>query len=64
MRSLTQVERQWTFTQSALQNTPSRDDGITLEDELKRRKTAVVYMRSLALRAEMYAYLCSSLFQD
>ncbi|WWD21321.1 hypothetical protein CI109_105805 [Kwoniella shandongensis] len=51
MRPLRSVEKQWLFTPSALQNTPSLDDGIVLSDELQRRKTAIEYMRSLALRS-------------
>ncbi|KAK8844024.1 hypothetical protein IAR55_006817 [Kwoniella newhampshirensis] len=55
MRPLRTVEKQWLFTPTALQNTPSLDDGITLHDELQRRKTAIEYMRSLALRAHTIA---------
>ncbi|OCF40406.1 hypothetical protein I317_05773 [Kwoniella heveanensis CBS 569] len=51
MRSLGPVERQWIFSPSALNNAPSRDDGITLEEELRRRAQTINYMRSLALRA-------------
>ena len=55
IRHQTLAQSQWLFTKSALESTPSRDDGITLEQELGRRKLAVGFMRSLALRAEMYA---------
>ncbi|WVQ92989.1 hypothetical protein IAU59_000052 [Kwoniella sp. CBS 9459] len=51
MRPLRPVEQQWIFAPSALDNTPSRDDGISLEDELQRRAQTINYMRSLALRA-------------
>ncbi|WVW79617.1 hypothetical protein I302_101586 [Kwoniella bestiolae CBS 10118] len=51
MRSFRPVEKQWLFTHSALNNTPSLDDGIDLQTELKRRKVIIEYMRSLALRA-------------
>ncbi|WWC72861.1 uncharacterized protein I206_106825 [Kwoniella pini CBS 10737] len=51
MRQLRPVEQQWLFSQKALENTPSLDDGISLETELKRRKITIEYMRSLALRA-------------
>nr|XP_018259435.1 uncharacterized protein I303_08364 [Kwoniella dejecticola CBS 10117]OBR81593.1 hypothetical protein I303_08364 [Kwoniella dejecticola CBS 10117] len=51
MRQLRPVEQQWIFSPSALDNTPSPDDGIPLESELKRRKLTIEYMRSLALRA-------------
>lgn len=33
-----------------LERTPSRADGISLEEELERRKEAIVFMRSLWLR--------------
>ncbi|WVF65324.1 hypothetical protein IAT40_000050 [Kwoniella sp. CBS 6097] len=51
MRSLRPVEQQWIFSPSALDNAPSRDDRISLDDELKRRAQTINYMRSLALRA-------------
>ncbi|WWC90971.1 uncharacterized protein L201_005909 [Kwoniella dendrophila CBS 6074] len=51
MRQLKPTEQQWIFDYSALDNTPSLDDGVTLEEELKKRKVTIEYMRSLALRA-------------
>ena len=51
MRQLTAVEKQWLFEKSALDHTPSRQADISLVDELMRRKEAIEYMRSLALRA-------------
>ncbi|WVQ63659.1 uncharacterized protein L199_001812 [Kwoniella botswanensis] len=51
MKDLRPVEKQWLFPHSALNNTPSLDDGIDLQTELKRRKVIIEYMRSLALRA-------------
>ncbi|WRT69305.1 uncharacterized protein IL334_006289 [Kwoniella shivajii] len=55
MRHLRPVDKQWLFTASTLGNTPSLDDGIPVETELKRRKTTIEYMRSLALRANAIA---------
>ena len=51
MRPLTAVEQQWLFTKAQLDTTPSREAGITLADELNRRKEVIDYIESLALRA-------------
>nr|ODO03757.1 hypothetical protein L204_00096 [Cryptococcus depauperatus CBS 7855] len=50
MRPLRQEEVQWLFPKSALDNTPSRADGISLIEELERRKDVIMYMRSLIMR--------------
>jgi hypothetical protein len=50
MRPLRPAEQQWVFDPAMLERTPSRADGISLEEELERRKEAIVFMRSLWLR--------------
>ncbi|EIW66041.1 hypothetical protein TREMEDRAFT_35438 [Tremella mesenterica DSM 1558] len=54
MRTLSGADQQWLFSPRALHQTPSQDEGMTYEQELKRRKTTVEYIRSLAARAQMY----------
>ena len=51
MRPLTIAESQWVFTRSDLDKTPSRDDGISFEEELKRRAKTIEHIRSIGLRA-------------
>ncbi|ORX39216.1 cyclin-like protein [Kockovaella imperatae] len=51
MKDLGPAESQWLFTDADLDRTPSRLDGITSEDELRRRKKAIEYVRSIGLRA-------------
>ncbi|RXK37444.1 hypothetical protein M231_05267 [Tremella mesenterica] len=53
MRTLSGADQQWLFSPRALHQTPSQDEGMTYEQELKRRKTTVEYVRSLAARAQM-----------
>ncbi|BEI85221.1 hypothetical protein CcaverHIS002_0506220 [Cutaneotrichosporon cavernicola] len=50
MRPLRQGESQWIFESHALEKTPSRDAGFTLEQELESRRQAILFMRSLWLR--------------
>lgn len=52
MRELTLNEKQWLFTEDTLQNTPSRLDGVSYEDELAKRARAIDLMRSYAVRAQ------------
>ncbi|OWZ75636.1 hypothetical protein C365_06205 [Cryptococcus neoformans Bt85] len=51
MRPLRPEEEQWIFSKHALENTPSRSHGVSLEEELERRKSTVMQMRSLLARA-------------
>jgi len=51
MRILIDTERQWLFDKEALGHTPSRGAGISLEEELERRKTVISFVESLLFRA-------------
>jgi hypothetical protein len=57
MRELSAVERQWLFKRSDLDRTPSRKAGISLEDELKRRRATIEFIGSLGLRSGLYVPL-------
>jgi hypothetical protein len=50
MRPLGPVDKQWLFTPDMLAHTPSRADGISLEQELLGRREAIMNLRSLWLR--------------
>lgn len=50
MRALRPEDQQWIFPQSALDHTPSRQDGISLPHELEARKLTISWIRSLWLR--------------
>lgn len=50
MRPLRRDEKQWLFPASTLQQTPSREHGITYEQELQKRARTIDYIRSLAAR--------------
>lgn len=58
MRPLRPTESQWIFDYSALENSPSSHDGISLQDELERRKNTLCMIRSLAYRT--FLYVCRS----
>lgn len=51
MRYISPVEQQWLFEKSSLDHTPSRQAGIALEDELKRRKLAISHIIELAMKS-------------
>lgn len=50
MRPLRPEEEQWVFSKHALENTPSRSHGVALKEELERRKSTIMQMRSLLAR--------------
>ncbi|KAL0247856.1 hypothetical protein I308_103934 [Cryptococcus tetragattii IND107] len=50
MRPLRPEEEQWVFSKHALENTPSRSHGVSLKEELERRKSTIMQMRSLLAR--------------
>lgn len=50
MRRLRPAEKQWIFDEDALSKTPSRLDGISLQEELEGRKQTIAWIRSLWLR--------------
>ncbi|GMK55514.1 hypothetical protein CspeluHIS016_0205700 [Cutaneotrichosporon spelunceum] len=50
MRPLRMGESQWIFDTHALEKTPSRDAGISQEQELDSRRQTIFFMRSLWLR--------------
>ncbi|KIR52121.1 hypothetical protein I315_05413 [Cryptococcus gattii Ru294] len=50
MRPLRPEEEQWIFSKHALENTPSRSHGVSLKEELERRKSTIMQMRSLLAR--------------
>lgn len=56
MRPLRPEEEQWIFSKHALENTPSRSHGVSLKEELERRKSTIMQMRSLLARV-IYVYV-------
>ncbi|ORY33031.1 cyclin-like protein [Naematelia encephala] len=53
MRRLADVDQQWYFSRDALDHTPSRQDGMSLDVELQRRKEVIENIRSLAFRVKL-----------
>lgn len=54
MRPLRKSEKQWLFPAWTLQQTPSQEAGMTYEQELQKRALTIDYIRSLAMRVELY----------
>lgn len=50
MLPLRRAHQQWLFDPAALDQTPSREDGIDRERELRGRREAIMVVRSLAMR--------------
>lgn len=54
MRQLTEMQQQWLFDLSAWDHTPSRQEGMSYDEELVKRTTVVRSIQSLALRCHLY----------
>ncbi|WVQ81286.1 hypothetical protein IAT38_003409 [Cryptococcus sp. DSM 104549] len=54
MPPISPITQKWLFTEADLDNTPSRSGGISLQDELARRKLTIEHMRNLADRTDKW----------
>lgn len=51
--SISESEGMWIFTEEELENSPSRRDGISFEDENKYRRKIFNYVRKMGLKLKL-----------